>query len=58
MFNKNIISHRIIDKIARRPDIYQNDENKKAYIIDITIIKDDNYFKSYCNKININHYKK
>ena len=52
MFNKNIIDNRVTQSISRRPNIYiQNDKEKKAYIIDVTMVKDNNYFRSYCNKI-------
>ena len=53
MFNKDVISNRITENIARRPDIYmQDDLKKKSYIIDVTIVKDENYRISYGNKIN------
>ena len=59
LFNKDIISTRVTDIMARRPDIYlQNDAENKAYIIDVTIVTEKNATKAYAKKINKKHYKK
>ena len=45
MFNKDVISDRIIENIDRRTDIYmQDDLKKRAYIIDVTVVKDENCY--------------
>ena len=48
-----MISSRVTDRMARRPDIYlQKDLNNKAYIIDVTIVTEKNSTKAYAQKIN------
>ena len=48
LFNKDIISTRLTDRMVRRPDIYlQKDLNNKAYIINVTIVIENNSTKAY-----------
>ena len=52
MANKNIITTSINDSFAKRPDIYlENRTEKKAYIIDVTIMTEDKISRAYIKKV-------
>ncbi len=52
MYNKDIISKRTMKLLARRPDIYiENTGQRKGYIIDVTIVKDEKLETAYYNKL-------
>jgi len=52
MANKNIIKADGIESYARRPDIYlENRKEKKAYILDVTIVADENISRAYIKKV-------
>ncbi len=49
----NVLKYNGQEAFPRRPDIYvQNRRERKAYIIDITIVKDEKISKVYINKVN------
>ena len=51
--NMNVLKYNGQEAFPRRPDIYvQNRRERKAYIIDITIVKDEKISKVYINKVN------